>query len=232
MQHPGNVSDCNLPEVLPLKGTMHMTNTVTLRQLTGMSDEPPALSKAAVVMVDCQNTYTRGVMELEGVQEALDVAAELLDRARTVGAPVIHIMHDAGVGTPFDVSAEIGQIIDRVAPRDDESIIVKNYPNSFVGTDLDKQIRGLGAEDVILAGFMTTCASTRRPGARSASGTDRPSSVARRQPARFRLEWMPHRSRLPAWPQSPIFSASWCQTSEHCATDEAASSTPTSAALN
>ncbi|MBM7367046.1 hypothetical protein [Gordonia hydrophobica] len=37
--------------------------------------------------------------------------------------PVVHILHDAGVGTPYDVTAKIGQIVDHVAPIDGEDAI-------------------------------------------------------------------------------------------------------------
>ena len=39
---------------------------------------------------------------------ALDQAAELLERARSAGIPIIHFKHDAGEGSPYDVRAEIG----------------------------------------------------------------------------------------------------------------------------
>ena len=110
--------------------------STTLRELTGMPATAPSLAGSTLIMVDCQNTYTRGVMELEGVQAALDEAEELLDRARSAGTPVIHIQHDAGEGSPYDVRAEIGAIVDRVAPRGDEPVVVKGAPNAFVGTDL------------------------------------------------------------------------------------------------
>jgi nicotinamidase-related amidase len=42
-----------------------------------------------------------------------------------------------------------------VAPTDNEVIVVKNYPNSFVGTDLDQRLRDAGTRNLILAGFMT-----------------------------------------------------------------------------
>lgn len=132
-----------------------MTEAVTLRQLTGLPDSPSTLNDSTLVMIDCQNTYTQGILELEGVQQALDAAATLLDRARTAGTPIVHIMHDAGVGTPYDVTADIGQIVERVAPRGDEQVVVKNYPNSFVSTDLDERLRTIGRENLILAGFMT-----------------------------------------------------------------------------
>lgn len=127
----------------------------TLRALLGLPAAPEGLSSSTLILIDCQNTYTRGVMELDGVQAALDEAAVLLDRARTAGIPVIHIQHDSGPGTPYDVGAEIGSIVDRVAPRDGEPVVVKNYPNSFVGTDLEDRLRAVDAHSLVLAGFMT-----------------------------------------------------------------------------
>ena len=64
-------------------------------------------------------------------------------------------MHDAGEGSPYDVRAEIGQISELVAPVPGEPVIVTNYPNAFVGTDLDAQLRGAPGRELILAGFMT-----------------------------------------------------------------------------
>ncbi len=132
-----------------------MAEHPTLRNLTGLPAAPEGLASSALIMIDLQNTYTRGVMELEGVQPALLEAAILLDRARTAGIPVIHIQHDAGPGSPYDVREEIGAIVDSVAPREGEPVVVKNYPNSFVGTDLDEQLKGLEANNLVLAGFMT-----------------------------------------------------------------------------
>ena len=127
----------------------------TLRELSSLPVEPVRLADSALVLIDCQNTYTQGVMELEGVQAALDETAALLDRARTAGIPVIHIQHDDGPGSLYDIGADIGAIVDRVAPRGDEPVIVKQFPNSFVQTELDERLKALGASNLVLAGFMT-----------------------------------------------------------------------------
>ncbi|MGB3770463.1 MAG: cysteine hydrolase family protein [Rhodococcus sp. (in: high G+C Gram-positive bacteria)] len=132
-----------------------MSDNVTLRELTGLTDAPSALGESALIMIDLQNTYTRGVMTLDGVEAAVDAAAELLQRARSSGTPIVHMMHDAGAGSPYDVNDDIGQIVERVAPRGDETVIVKNYPNSFVGTNLEERLRELDRINIILAGFMT-----------------------------------------------------------------------------
>lgn len=81
-------------------------------------------------------------MQLDGVEDALAEAAQLLARARAAGIPVFHIMHDAGEGSPYDVHAEIGQISGEVAPVAGEPVIVKNFPSAFVGTDLEPSYAG------------------------------------------------------------------------------------------
>jgi nicotinamidase-related amidase len=131
-----------------------MPASTTLRELSGLPATPGSLAESTLIMVDLQNTYTEGVMELEGVQAALDNAAELLDRARSAGSRIIHIQHDAGEGSPYDVRDRIGAIVDRVAPRDGESVIVKNFPNAFIHTDLHEQL-GPQSQNLVLAGFMT-----------------------------------------------------------------------------
>jgi nicotinamidase-related amidase len=127
----------------------------TLRELMGLGDAPVPLGQSTLIMIDCQNTYRQGVMQLEGVEDALAEAAKLLTRARATGIPVFHIMHDAGEGSPYDVHAEIGQISDEVAPVAGEPVIVKNFPSAFVGTDLEAQLRGADSGELLLAGFMT-----------------------------------------------------------------------------
>jgi nicotinamidase-related amidase len=132
-----------------------MPNPTTLRALSGMPTQPPSLSDSTLIMIDCQNTYTEGVMALDGVEAALDEAGELLERARHAGIPIIHFQHDAGEGTPFDVSDQIGAIVDRVAPREGEAVITKNFPDCFVQTDLHERLSASGAKNLVLAGFMT-----------------------------------------------------------------------------
>ncbi|WXL24047.1 cysteine hydrolase family protein [Ectopseudomonas mendocina] len=132
-----------------------MSSATTLRLLTGMPAVPAPLSDSALIIVDAQNTYRTGVLALDGVEAALDQCKALLERARKAGVPVIHIQHDAGPGTPYDIRAEIGAIADKVAPAEGEPVIVKNYPNSFVQTDLHERLQKLGVKNLIVTGFMT-----------------------------------------------------------------------------
>lgn len=127
----------------------------TLRTLSELPSTPAPLAESTLVLIDCQNTYTQGVMELEGVQEALDEAAALLDRARSAGIPIIHVQHSDGPGSLYDIEGESGAIVTRVAPRSGEAVVTKQYPNSFVETDFDEKLKAVGASNLVIAGFMT-----------------------------------------------------------------------------
>lgn len=94
-------------------------------------------------------------MQLTGVEEALQEASALLARARTLQIPIFHIQHDGGPGSPYDLTTELGQIAEEVAPQDGEYVISKNFPNSFIQTELDDKLRALNIEHIVLAGFMT-----------------------------------------------------------------------------
>ncbi|MEV6005676.1 isochorismatase family protein [Streptomyces sp. NPDC051976] len=133
-----------------------MTASPTLRDVFGLGDPLPRLADATLIMIDFQNTYTTGVMALEGADEALAAAARLLSAARAAGTPVIHVVNDGGENTPYDIRAEIGAICAQVAPVDGEPVVVKQVPNSFHNTDLEKTLRALDAgPELVLAGFMT-----------------------------------------------------------------------------
>lgn len=127
----------------------------TLRTLAGADETPAALADATLILVDYQNTYTRGVMELTGWRPALDNAAALLAAAREAGSTVIHVQHDGGEGTHYDIRTDLGAIHPAVAPVDGEAVVVKGAPNSFVGTELGDLVDAAGHTDVIVVGFMT-----------------------------------------------------------------------------
>jgi nicotinamidase-related amidase len=132
-----------------------VTASKTLRDITGMGYHPASFKNSALILVDIQNTYRSGLMQLTGVEPAILEAQKLLKKARELNIPIIHIQHDAGVGSPYDVSADIGAISPEVAPISGEKVIIKNYPNSFVETSLDAELKALGIKNIVLAGFMT-----------------------------------------------------------------------------
>ncbi|MFJ9338875.1 isochorismatase family protein [Streptomyces sp. NPDC101733] len=132
----------------------------TLRDVSGLDNRPPRLADSVLVLIDFQNTYRTGVMALEGAEEALAAGARLLERARAAGIPVVHVLNDGGEDTPYDIRAHIGAISDEVAPVEGEAIVVKEFPNAFHLTELEKTLTDLGApagggKDLVIGGFMT-----------------------------------------------------------------------------
>ncbi|MFC9858973.1 MULTISPECIES: cysteine hydrolase family protein [unclassified Streptomyces] len=134
--------------------------STTLRDVIGLDSRPAALSDCVLILIDYQNTYRTGVMALEGAEEALTAGARLLERARAAGTPVVHVINDGGENTPYDIRAHIGALSDEVAPKDGEAVVVKQFPNAFHLTELEKTLTGLGAapgsgKALVLGGFMT-----------------------------------------------------------------------------
>lgn len=152
---PTSHTSCILVEQLFFTKGFMMCELKTIRDIAGLTNNASSVSESALIIIDAQNTYTEGVMKLDGMDDALQACKSLLDRFRQAKRPVFHIQHDAGEGSPYDVNDHIGQIIPMVAPVDGEPVITKNYPSSFVNTELDQLLKECGVTHLILVGFMT-----------------------------------------------------------------------------
>ncbi len=133
-----------------------MSELKTLLSLSGADTSSSSYGKSVIVLVDCQQEYIDGALPLPGVEAALEEVSKLLDRARTAGAPIIHIAHKGQVGGVFDRSeGGKGAIAETASPEAGEFVVEKGLPNAFAGTDLADKIRETGRSEIILAGFMT-----------------------------------------------------------------------------
>lgn len=114
--------------------------------------------KAALLIVDIQNDYfSGGKMELVGMDAACANALELLTTFRENHYPVIFIQHlaikpNATFFIPGTTGAEIHHSI---KPQNDETVIIKHYPNSFRETNLHKYLQEQGLTELIICGAMT-----------------------------------------------------------------------------
>jgi nicotinamidase-related amidase len=112
----------------------------------------------ALVLVDIQNDYfPGGNMTLEGMDAAAANAAKLLAGFRERGLPVFHVRHlSVRPGATFFVPGTPGaEVHASVRPAAGESVVEKNFPNSFRGTGLLEQLRGANADGVVIAGAMS-----------------------------------------------------------------------------
>lgn len=132
-----------------------MTEPMTLLQMAGVEPVPAPLSQSALVVIDAQREYVDGKLPLKGMAPALDALARLIARARSAGAPVIHVVHQGRPGGLFDPHGLGGMIVEQVRPAAGERVVSKTLPNAFAGTALDQALKEAGAETITLAGFMT-----------------------------------------------------------------------------
>ena len=83
-----------------------MTLPKTLRDVSGLSPQPAALSGSALIMIDLQNTYREGVMKLEGVEAALVDDAGTDVASGTAVSPTIQPGASVEVDVPIAVEGE------------------------------------------------------------------------------------------------------------------------------
>ncbi|EMY8162748.1 cysteine hydrolase family protein [Pseudomonas monteilii] len=116
------------------------------------------MNKHAVIVVDLQNEYLpTGKLDLVDIEQAVANAARVIADARAKGVPVIHIRHEfADPAIPFFQPGTDGvEIISQVAPQPGEAVVTKNYPNSFLKTDLRQILDQQGIEEVTVIGAMS-----------------------------------------------------------------------------
>jgi len=116
------------------------------------------MKNTALLIIDIQNDYfPGGKMELEGAKEAAEKAADLLTCFREKKLPIFHVQHESiKEGAIFFLPQTDGQKInDRVKPREDEIVIVKNFPNSFIQTRLYEMLEEQQIKKIVITGMMT-----------------------------------------------------------------------------
>lgn len=127
----------------------------TLLQMAGADLTPPSFDEATLVIIDAQREYVDGALPLTGVEAALAHIAEVLEKARAAGAPVVHVQHRGRTGGLFDPETPAFAFADNAMPVAGETVVHKALPNSFAGTDLAQELEKAGRKRLILAGFMT-----------------------------------------------------------------------------
>ncbi len=129
----------------------------TLLQLAGASDQIIDWNDAALVLIDIQLEYVKGLLSLGPAgTSAIDRSARLLEVARAHGIPVVHVVHhESPGGAIFDPESDNAQIVPQLTPLPEETVVTKGLPNAFAGTNLTDVLRTLGRGQLIVAGFMS-----------------------------------------------------------------------------
>jgi nicotinamidase-related amidase len=103
----------------------------------------------ALLVVDVQGGNTA-----EAYQRAEVVARirDLIDRAKTAGAPVLWIQHESG---PFVPGSDPWQIVEEVRPGAGETVVGKQHLDSFADTTLRAELDALGVTALVVCGAAT-----------------------------------------------------------------------------
>jgi nicotinamidase-related amidase len=117
--------------------------------------------KKVLLIIDLQNDYfSGGKFPLWNTEVTLSNIVKAIKRAESKGIPVIHIQHIAnpemGIAPFFNQGTEGAAIhprIIQVAP--DAPVVVKEFADSFVDTNLEEVLSDLGVTDLLVCGMMT-----------------------------------------------------------------------------
>ena len=105
------------------------------------------MKNEALLLIDIQDIYfTPGPMLLHNPRCAARNAARILEKFRREGKTVIHVQHN------FKLLSVIHSL---VKPIEGERIIHKEYPSSFLGTELRNYLQKMGITDIVVCGMMS-----------------------------------------------------------------------------
>lgn len=128
-------------------------------------------ARPALLMIDFARAYfDPGSPLFANVGHLRDTAGQLLDTARRCAVPILHTRveyepggADGGVFYRkiaalrlFDRGSPMGDFEPPLRPLPGETVITKQYPSAFFGTDLDVRLKAAGIDTLVIAGLSTS----------------------------------------------------------------------------
>lgn len=112
----------------------------------------------ALLVIDMQRDVVRGLGGPK-VQEAFEATvqrvADLVERARRRGFPVLHVQHDGPLGHRLERGSPGWECRPEVAPRGSEPVIHKRSCDAFFETKLIELLNARELRRLVIAGCMT-----------------------------------------------------------------------------
>ncbi|HEY1715593.1 MAG TPA: isochorismatase family cysteine hydrolase [Solirubrobacteraceae bacterium] len=139
-----------------------MPRTLEVPQYTVADEVRIDPTRTALIVVDMQNDFVSegGSLRVPDAESTIPVITTLLDLARAYGTRVVFTQDTHRDGDPewriWPEHAREGtwgwQIVDALAPREDETIIPKVRYDAFYGTPLDHLLRMWGVTTLVICG--------------------------------------------------------------------------------
>jgi nicotinamidase-related amidase len=114
--------------------------------------------KEALLLIDIQNDYfSGGKMELTDMEDAAEKAVALLKAFRASSRPIFFIKHlSTRPGATFFIPWTSGvDIHASIKPLQGETVIEKNFPNSFFQTELLLRLKEKDVTNLVVCGAMS-----------------------------------------------------------------------------
>lgn len=120
--------------------------------------------KKALVVIDVQNVYFTGNMQVTYPAGSLQNILAAMDGAARAGIPIAVVQHASSTMAAFQKGSPEWELHPEVARRKYDTLIEKSLPGSFTGTVLEGWLRGNGIDTVVICGYMTQmcCDTTAR----------------------------------------------------------------------
>ncbi len=121
---------------------------------------------SALIVIDVQESFRQqpqwAAISNPGI---VSQVSRLVQAARASGDLVVWVLHaEAGSGTEFDPASGHVRLIDGLAARDGEPVVVKTSHNAFTTTNLQQMLTSRGIGEVVICGIRTEqcCETTAR----------------------------------------------------------------------
>lgn len=147
---------------------LDLTHVKALYEARGMAARVGFGERVAIVIIDFQYGFTDPQYSLgSDISDAVAQAARIADAARSASIPVAYttcVWSDVAEVWARKLPAQrdlvdgsrLVEIDERVAPRDGEIVVKKNFASGFCRTDLDERLKELNIDTVILCGVSTS----------------------------------------------------------------------------
>lgn len=135
--------------------------TLTRNSILGFPEERGETMKKALLIIDLQNDYfPEGNYPLWNSEKTLSNVEKAIAIAKEKDIPIIHIQHIAhsekGISPFFNKGTKGVEIHPRIlAAAPDAPIVIKEFADGFLKTDLEGILSGLGVTELIICGMMT-----------------------------------------------------------------------------
>jgi len=125
----------------------------TIRSILGVPAGRPTLTDSVLAIIDAQGEYATGLLKTARIDETRAAIKALLDRYRSAGGSVIHVVADAPPGAPiFTPDTPLSQILDELQPVGDEPTVHKVHASAFTDTTFKEHLDKTGKKKLVVVG--------------------------------------------------------------------------------